>query len=205
VGRTFSYSDTQRYRVGPNYLQLPVNQAKKAVVRTNQRDGLMTYYVDRGGQNPHVNYEPSITGGLREAQYPIRDEQGPEIRGRLTRKRIPRTNDYLQAGQRYLLMQDWERDDLVYNLATQLSRCDRSIQERMVWHFLLVEDDFGLRVGDGLGISPSDVADLQPLASQDLSESDLQRLTNLGKNGSRNVEGLQMTHCVPNERAIIER
>jgi catalase len=24
-GRTLSYSDTQRYRVGPNYLQLPVN------------------------------------------------------------------------------------------------------------------------------------------------------------------------------------
>jgi catalase len=39
VGRTFSYSDTQRYRVGPNYLQLPVNQAKAAEVRTNQRDG----------------------------------------------------------------------------------------------------------------------------------------------------------------------
>ena len=28
VGRTFSYSDTQRYRVGTNYLQLPVNQPK---------------------------------------------------------------------------------------------------------------------------------------------------------------------------------
>ncbi len=39
VGRTFSYSDTQRYRVGPNYLQLPVNQAKAAQVRTDQRDG----------------------------------------------------------------------------------------------------------------------------------------------------------------------
>ena len=33
VGRTFSYSDTQRYRVGTNYLQLPVNQAKHAKVR----------------------------------------------------------------------------------------------------------------------------------------------------------------------------
>ena len=38
VGRTFSYSDTQRYRVGPNYLQLPVN-APKAPVATNQRGG----------------------------------------------------------------------------------------------------------------------------------------------------------------------
>ena len=62
VGRTFSYSDTQRYRVGPNYLQLPVNQAKNARVATNQRDGQMAYSVDLGaGQNPHVNYEPSIT------------------------------------------------------------------------------------------------------------------------------------------------
>jgi catalase len=205
VGRTFSYSDTQRYRVGPNYLQLPVNQAKNAEVRTNQRDGLMTYYVDRGGENPHVNYEPSITGGHREAQYPTHDEQGPEIRGRLTRTRIPRPNDYLQAGQRYLLMQNWERDDLVHNLVMALSQCDRPIQERMVWHFLLVEDDLGLRVGEGLGISPSDVTHLEPLASQDLSDSDRERLANLGKNGPRNVEGLQMTHCVSNERAIVER
>jgi catalase len=36
VGRTFSYSDTQRYRVGPNYLQLPVNRPREDVlVSTN--------------------------------------------------------------------------------------------------------------------------------------------------------------------------
>ncbi len=86
VGRTFSYSDTQRYRVGPNYLQLPVNSARNATVHTNQRDGQMSYGVDFApGQNPHVNYEPSITGGLREAEYPTHDEQGPVITGRVTR------------------------------------------------------------------------------------------------------------------------
>ena len=68
VGRTFSYSDTQRHRVGPNYLQLPVNQAKNARVATNQRDGAMTYHVDDTGENPSVNYEPSITGGLRRGR-----------------------------------------------------------------------------------------------------------------------------------------
>ncbi|OPG14786.1 catalase [Microbispora sp. GKU 823] len=203
VGRTFSYSDTQRYRVGPNYLQLPVNQAKNADVRTNQRDGLMTYRQDQGGENPHVNYEPSITGGLREGQFPTHDEQGPEIVGRLTRKRIPRTNDYKQAGQRYLLMEQWERDDLVENFVTMLSRCDRPIQERMVWHFLLVEDDLGLRVGEGLGITPDDVKHLEPLASQDLTDEDRERLSNLGKNGPRDVSGLKMTHCVPDERAVV--
>ncbi|MEU9018230.1 catalase [Actinomadura sp. NPDC048394] len=202
VGRTFSYSDTQRHRVGPNYLQLPVNQAKGTKVRTNQRDGQMTYYVDGAGENPHVNYEPSITGGLHEAQYPTHDDQGPEIRGRLTRKRIPRANDYEQAGQRYLLMEDWERDDLVDNFVGQLSQCVRPVQERMVWHFLLVEDDLGLRVGKGLGIAPEDVAHLKPLNGQDLTDEDRRRLANLGRNGPRDVNGLKMTHCVPNQRAV---
>ncbi|MEI7033390.1 catalase, partial [Streptomyces pratensis] len=207
VGRTFSYSDTQRYRVGPNYLQLPVNQAKNAHVATNQRDGLMAYDNGHHGKNPEVNYEvnyePSITGGLREARYPTHDEQGPEIRGRLTRKRLPRTNDYQQAGQRYLLMEDWERDDLVTNLVGMLSECERAVQERMVWHFLLVENDLGRRVGDGLGIAPRDVAGLRPLASQDLSEDDRERLARLGDNPPRDVEGLTMTHCVPNERHVV--
>ena len=202
VGRTFSYSDTQRYRVGPNYLQLPVNQAKGSKVRTNQRDGQMAYYVDSSGENPHVNYEPSITGGLREGQYPTEDVLGPEIKGRITRKRIERTNDYKQAGQRYLLMEDWERDDLVRNFIDGIGQAERPVQERMVWHLLLVEDDLGLRVGEGLGIGPDDVKHLEPLASQDLTEEDRQRLSNLGKNGPRNVTGLKMTHCVPNERAV---
>ena len=202
VGRTFSYSDTQRYRVGPNYLQLPVNQAKNARVATNQRDGQMTYSVDGGGENPHVNYEPSITGGLREGTYPTQDEQGPEITGRLTRKRIPRTNDYTQAGQRYLLMERWEQDDLVTNLVTLIGQAAREVQERMVWHFLLCEDELGARVGEGLGISAENVRSLPPLASQTLSEDELARLASLGANGPRDVGDLMMTHCVPNERAV---
>ncbi len=204
VGRTFSYSDTQRYRVGPNYLQLPVNRPK-VQVNTNQQGGQMSYGRDSVGSNPHVNYEPSITGGLREAQYPTYDEQGPVITGRLTRKRIPRTNDYTQAGERYLLSEQWEKDDLVGNLVTLLSQCDRPIQERMVWHLFMCEDELGQRVGDGLGISADDVRGLAPLQSQTLTEAELQRAANLGKNGIRDVSGLTMTHCVPNERVVVTR
>ena len=80
VGRTFSYSDTQRHRVGPNYLQLPVNRPK-APVRTNQQGGQMGCGRDDVGANPHVSSEPSTMGGLREAQYPTPDEQGPVIEG----------------------------------------------------------------------------------------------------------------------------
>jgi len=203
VGRTFSYSDTQRHRVGPNYLQLPVNQAKNARVATNQRDGSMTYHVDETGENPSVNYEPSITGGLREADEPDHDEQGPVIEGRLTRKRIPRTDDYTQPGERYLLSEQWEKDELVANLVGNLSQCDRPIQERMLWHLFMAEDELGHRVGEGLGITADEVRGLPPLATQTLTEAELARAANLGNNGSRDVNGLVMTHCVPNERVVL--
>jgi catalase len=204
IGRTFSYSDTQRYRVGPNYLQLPINSAKNAVVQTNQRGGQMSFGVDLGpGQNPHVNYEPSITGGLREAQYPTHDEQGPLITGRLTRKRIPLTNDYLQAGQRYQLLEQWEKDDLVGNFVKLIGEAVPEVQQRMVWHFFMCDDELGARVGEGLGISADDVRGLEPLQTQTLSEAELARAANLGKNGPRDVTGLKMTHTVPNERVVL--
>jgi catalase len=202
VGRTFSYSDTQRYRVGPNYLQLPVNQPKGVVggARTNQRDGAMAYDQGVGGENPTVNYEPSIIGGLREDTAPSHDEQGPVIQGRLTRKRINRTDDYTQAGERYQLSEQWEKDDLVANWVANLAACDRPIQERMVWHLLLADDELGSRIGEGIGIGVDDVKHLQPLASQGWGPKEQARLENLGNNGPRDVSGLTMTHCVPNER-----
>ncbi len=202
VGRTFSYCDTQRYRVGANYLQLPVNAPKKRVA-TNQRDGEMAFYVDEGGENPSVNYEPSITGGLSESPKPSHHAQGPVIEGQVMRSKIPRTNDYKQAGERYLLSEQWERDDLVTNLTGLLSQCDRPIQERMVWHLYMIEDELGARVGDGIGVSLQDVGDLEPLATQIFTDEEIRRLENLGHNGPRDVSGLVMTHCVDNEHAAI--
>ena len=203
VGRTFSYSDTQRYRVGPNYLQLPVNQAKNAKVATNQRDGQMAYAVDLGAGAEPARQLRAVDHRrpARGASYPTHDEQGPEITGRLTRKRIPRTNDYKQAGERYLLSEQWEKDDLVANLVDALSQCDRPIQERMVWHFFMAEDELGQRVGEGLGISADDVRG--PAAAADARRSP-RRSCSARPTSARTARatstGLTMTHCVPNER-----
>jgi len=150
VGRTFSYSDTQRYRVGSNYLQLPINQPL-AEARTNQRDGQMAHHVDGTGENPHVNYEPSSTGGLDESPRSGPDYE-PQISGRLVRAKLSRTNDYAQAGERYRTMPEWERDDLVLNLCTLLGQCERHIQERMVEQFGRCDAEFGRRVGAGIGV-----------------------------------------------------
>jgi catalase len=75
----------------------------------------------------------------------------------------------------------------------------------MVWHFLMCEDDLGLRVGEGLGIGPDEVRGLGILPRQTLNDEERERLANLGKNGPRDVAGLQMTHRVPNGRVEVSR
>ncbi|MDT7687758.1 MAG: catalase [Acidobacteriota bacterium] len=152
-GRTFSYSDTQRHRVGTNYLQLPINRPKTHVA-TNQRDGQMAYHVDgiEAGENPHVNYEPSSkTDSLREAERTGR-EYTPFVSGHVVRQPIARQNNYKQAGERYRSFEDWERDELISNLVNLIGQCDRDIQERMVSHLSQCDADYGRRIAEGLGV-----------------------------------------------------
>lgn len=161
-GRTLSYSDTQRYRVGPNYLQLPVNAPKNGA-RTNQRDGQMAYYVDNAGENPHVNYEPSMIGGLEEAPKKEHDYH-QWVEGHLGRYQTSRTqDDYRQAGERYRSFEDWERDDLIANLVADMKACPKPIALRMVWHFWHCDPDYGTRVAQGAGIDLEEAKKLPPL------------------------------------------
>ncbi len=150
-GRTFSYSDTQRYRVGPNYLQLPIN-APKTHVATNQRDGQMTYHVDgvEAGENPSVNYEPSARHGLVTAQ-PAGKPHTPFVSGHVVRQTLARENNFAQAGERWRAFEAWERDELVSNLVGALSQCGEDIQQRMLWYFAQGDAEYGRRVAEGLG------------------------------------------------------
>ena len=148
-GRTFSYSDTQRYRVGPNYLQLPIN-APKTHVATNQRDGQMTYNVDAAqGQNLHVNYEPSSLNGLKEAPKAGKDYT-PRYEANLVRQKIDRQNNFSQAGERYRSFEDWERNDLINNLVNTLKPAQKHIQDKMIELFTQCDADYGRRVAEGL-------------------------------------------------------
>jgi catalase len=55
-GRLFAYDDAARYRVGSNYLQVPINRCPFAKVQTYARDGMMVT-TDNGGAKP--NYYPN--------------------------------------------------------------------------------------------------------------------------------------------------
>ncbi len=148
-GRTFSYSDTQRHRVGANYLQLPINAPKKQVA-TNQRDGQMAYHQDLvPGLNPHVNYEPSSLGGLKEAPKTGKDHT-PSYSANLVRQKIDRQNNFKQAGERYRLHEDWEKDDLISNLVNALAPANKIIQDKMIELCTQCDLEYGQRVADGI-------------------------------------------------------
>ncbi len=159
-GRTFSYSDTQRYRVGTNYLQLPINAPKKAAA-TNQRDGQMAYRQDLvEGINPHVNYEPSSLGGLKEAPKVHKDHM-PHYNAALIRERIDRQNNFKQAGETYRNFEEWERDELISNLVNTLAPVRKDIQDKMIDLFSQCDQDYGRRVAEGLEMARKSNANME--------------------------------------------
>jgi catalase len=164
-GRTFSYSDTQRYRVGTNYLQLPIN-APKTKVATNQRDGQMAYNVDVApGQNTHVNYEPSTLNGLQEAPKAGADHEPLYKQVRLVRQKIDRQNNFKQAGERYRAFEQWEKDDLITNLVNTLAPAQQHIQDEMVTLFTQCDEEYGRRVREGLAAANTDGMSKGPIGS----------------------------------------
>jgi catalase len=175
-GRTFSYSDTQRYRVGTNYLQLPINAPKKHLA-TNQRDGQMEHRVDMAPeQNPHVNYEPSSLGGLQESPKIGKDHE-PHYDAKLVRQKIDRTNDFTQAGKTYRAFDDVERNELISNLVDALKICKPHIQDKMVEHFSIADPDYGKRVSEGLVNAKREMTEHLSTAAADMA---LNRSENMG-------------------------
>lgn len=148
-GRLFSYPDTQRYRLGANYLQIPVN-CPFAGVRNHQRDGSMAVQ-----QNPSkANFEPnSQSSDYQEA--PDYAESEHPLYGTTMRRTIEKTDDFSQAGERYRSLQAEEQDRLVQNITNDLKQCRPEVQLRAICNFFRADVTFGLRLSEGLGVDIS--------------------------------------------------
>lgn len=144
-GRVFAYRDTQRYRLGVNSTELPVNRPKVKVTNNNQ-DGKMDYYFNSGS----VNYEPNILNGGKPKEAP-RPVMRPEcVAGKVERKRIPLTNDFKQAGDRYRSLSKLEQDHLVDNIVNDLWAVDKKIKAKAIENLTKACKEFGKRVAKGL-------------------------------------------------------
>jgi catalase len=150
-GRIFSYADTQRYRVGPNYLQLPVNQPL-VPVNNDQQDGVMQQRASYGGGT--VNYEPNTLGGGMPKEAQQTAVARIRVEGEVDRRKISLTNDFEQAGERYRSLSKMDQDHLVDNIADSLGKADMPIQKRMIGNLTKANTELGRRVAEKLGLQP---------------------------------------------------
>ncbi|OUZ38990.1 hypothetical protein CBM15_10400 [Solibacillus kalamii] len=102
-----------------------------------------------GHENPHINYEPSLLGGLKEAKQSGK-EHTPFVEGNIVRQPIDRTNDTKQAGETYRKFEKWEQDDLILNLTTDLAKCAPVIQETMIRYAEEADEEYGRRLRENL-------------------------------------------------------
>ena len=144
-GRTFSYADTQRHRLGPNYLQLPVNRPI-VEVNNSQRDGAMQFDKFSGP----VNYEPSSIASGSPVEAPAGTQHPYRVQGEMTRQKISKTNDFQQAGQKYRSLSKTDKDHLVDNLIADLAHIDKPIQQRVIENLIKADSELGKSVAAGL-------------------------------------------------------
>ncbi len=145
-GRLFSYADTQRHRLGPNYLQIPINRPR-VPVNNDQRDGVMQ--SGEGHYGP-VNYEPNSLAGGEPHESGEATFAGRPFSEGMKRERIPVTDDFTQAGERYRSLSPMDKDHLVDNIVDPLSHAKVEIQKRMVENLTKADADLGRRVREGL-------------------------------------------------------
>lgn len=144
LGRLFSYPDTHRYRIGPNYMDLPVNRPKNAARHSYSKDGPMRY------QNPgDPVYAPNSYGGP-SAQTPdfiaAWDVDGDMARAAASLH--AEDDDFGQAGTLVRdVLDDAARQRLVDNIAGHLlNGVSEKVLQRAFDYWRQVDPGLGDRV-----------------------------------------------------------
>jgi catalase len=141
-GRLFSYGDAQRYRLGVNHYQIPVN-APRCPFTNPHRDGAMRVDGNSGGT---LHYEPNSYGQWQEQ----RDFREPPLKidGAAARWNF-REDDadyYSQPRALFRLMSPPQQQALFENTARALGDAPRSIKERHIANCSKCEPAYGAGV-----------------------------------------------------------
>lgn len=154
-GRLFSYADTQRHRVGTNYLMLPINAPKLPVTNNNQ-GGAMNF----GQTISDVNYQPSKQPDSVNDNPAFDYSQAP-LMGKVQQSRIAKTLDFKQAGELFRSFTDVERSNLIKNFAADLRVVrDKQIRLRILSFTYQADENYGKQLAAAVGDSLSEVKSL---------------------------------------------
>jgi catalase len=143
-GRLFSYSDTQRYRLGVNYLQYPINRPFKS--RNYQRDG-------SGCANDNMDgapaYFPNSFGG--PAQLNTNLESSFKVSGDIMRHDSSDEDNFSQVGNYWRnVLNEEQRVHLIENMSMHMVTAAELIQRRAIDNFTKCDPDYGKRLKEAV-------------------------------------------------------
>jgi catalase len=148
--RVFSYADTQRHRLGPNYLQLPVN-APKCAHHNNHHEGFMNFMH----RDEEVNYFPSRYDQVRHAEkYPT----PPAVcSGKRERCIIEKENNFKEPGERYRTFTPERQERFIQRWIDALSDPRITHEIRSIWisYWSQADKSLGQKLASRLNVRPS--------------------------------------------------
>ncbi|HLR03503.1 MAG TPA: catalase [Virgibacillus sp.] len=152
-GRLFSYGDAQRYRLGVNHHQIPINQPR-CPVHSYHRDGQMR--VD-GNQGSLLHYEPNSYGEWQDSQN--LSEPPLEINGDADFWNFREDDDdyYTQPGNLFRLMNDDQKQALFENTARNFAAATEDIKIRYAASCYKADPAYGEGVAKAANLSMDDV------------------------------------------------
>lgn len=147
-GRLFSYGDAQRYRLGVNHYQIPVN-TPRCPFHTYHRDGAMR--VD-GNQGSRLHYEPNSQGEWQEQP----DFSEPPLALEGAADRFDYWEDepdyFTQAGDLFRLMTPEQQQVLFDNTARNMTGVPDAIKQKHAYHCQQADPAYGEGVAKALGV-----------------------------------------------------
>lgn len=152
-GRLFSYGDAQRYRLGVNNYQIPVNQPK-CPYHSFHRDGAMR--VD-GNFGARKHYEPNSYGEWQE--QPEYKEPPLALEGDAYAWNFREDDDdyFTQPGNLFRLLTNEKKELLFKNTAAEVGQADKFIQIRHIRNCFQADPAYGEGVANALGLTMKEV------------------------------------------------
>ncbi|MGO1469944.1 MAG: catalase [Tissierella sp.] len=153
-GRLFSYGDAQRYRLGVNHHQIPVNMPKGVKKpHSFHRDGQMR--VD-GNLGSELHYEPNSYGNWKDDPFnnPSMEKGGDVYRYDF---REDDSDYYTQPGILFNAMTDDQKQVLFDNTARNMGDSTLQIKHRHIYNCYQADPAYGQGVAKAMNISIEDV------------------------------------------------
>ncbi|WP_327704689.1 catalase [Streptomyces decoyicus] len=146
LGRLFSYADTHRYRIGPNYAQLPPNRPH-VPVHSYAKDGPMRFEPSRAARP----YAPNSYGGPAADTLRYGEPAGWETGGEMVREAYTLRRDDDDFGQPGTMVRqvldDAARDRLVGNVSGHLlNGVSRPVLDRALQYWRNIDKNVGDRI-----------------------------------------------------------